>query len=118
MHFLVQVRSFPDSQHAVFFLDKQCSLNTRGNQSWLEPDLNARLIAEVTLVLVSGGKSVPKPREYVIGLHGPEGNGVREWDVDAATDHEVECIVAWIVDDATCKRLTQVAVETGMGSAK
>ena len=79
----------------------------QGNQSRLETELDARLIAEVTPVLVPGGKSVPKPRKYVIGLHGPEGNGVREWDVDPATDYEVECIVAWIIGNATSKRLAR-----------
>src|SRR5579862_1538004 len=86
--------------------------------SRLKPELNARLIAEVTLVLVSRGKSVAKPGKYVIGLDGSKGDGMRERNVDAATDHEVECIVARIVDCAPCKCLTQVAIETGMRSAK
>jgi hypothetical protein len=116
MHFSCKVRPSP-IRNTLFssWLNRQ--LEHQENQTWLEPNLNARLIAEVTLVLVSGGKSVPKPRKYVIGLHRPKGNGAGEWDVDPSTDYEVECIVAWIVDDA-CKRLTQVAVETGMGSAK
>jgi hypothetical protein len=55
--------------------------------------LNAGLIPEVALVLVSGSEAIAKPGEHVVNLHGPEGDGVRKRNVEAATEHKVECIV-------------------------
>jgi len=73
---------------------------------------------EVTLALISRGKSVAKSGEYVIDLHGPEGNGVQERDVDAAAHYEVECIVARNVDDARRLLTAEVAIEARMGATK
>ena len=74
---------------------------SRFSAAWLEPELDTRLIPEVALILVSRGESVAKPGEHVINLRGPEGDGVRQRDIDTAADHEVECVVAWVVNDAS-----------------
>jgi hypothetical protein len=48
--------------------------NAGGKSNRLEPELNASLVTEVTLVLISLGESVAEAREHVINLRGPDGD--------------------------------------------
>ena len=84
----------------------------------LEPELNARLVAEVALVLVSACESVAKPGKNVIDLRRAEGDGVRKRNIDTAAEHEVKCVVTRIVDDAGHKLVAEVAVKARVGAAK
>jgi hypothetical protein len=84
----------------------------------LKPELNAGLIAEIALVLVSGSEPVAKPGKYVIDLRWAESDGVRERDIYTAANHKVECVVARVVNDASCQLFAKVSIETGMGATK
>lgn len=42
----------------------------------LKPELNAGLVAEIALILVSGSKSITEPSEHIIDLHRPDRKAV------------------------------------------
>ena len=63
--------------------------------------MNAGLIPEVALVLVYGSEAIAKTGQHVVHLYRPEGDAVRKRNVEAVTEHKVECIVARVIDDAS-----------------
>jgi len=66
----------------------------------------------------SRSESVSEAGKYVIGLHWPECEGVRQSNVYAAANDKVECIVARVVHYTGRKLSTEVAVKTGVSSPK
>ena len=85
----------------------------------LETKLNTRLIAEVALVVVASGESIAEARQEVVNFCWPDGEMLAYRNVDAATDDEIERIVAGrLAGAASTAVVVQVSVEIAMCAAE
>ena len=93
-------------------------LNATTCREELEPELNTGLVSEIALILIAFGESITKPGQHIIGLNWSDSPMVRNWNVQATADHEVPCVVAWVVHNAGGEPSAKVAIKAGVGPAK
>jgi hypothetical protein len=86
----------------------------------LEPENDATLVAEITLVLVAVCESIVKASEHEIELCRPDSNRFGHWNIDASTQDEGEGIIAWIrrTSARALASLCQICESIGMGTAE
>lgn len=63
-------------------------------RSQLEPENDARVVAEVALVVVAASKTVAKASQKKINLRRPNGDRFAQRDVESSTNDEIKGIVA------------------------
>lgn len=63
-------------------------------RSELEPENDASVVSEVTLVVITLSKIIAEAGQYIINLRHPNGDGFAQRDVQSSANDEVKSIVA------------------------
>ena len=91
--------------------------------SWLEPDHNTAVVAEVTLIVVALSKVVAEPSQYKIKLRRANSEVLSQGNIETSANHEIPGIVARVIRKGASTRIhanvmEQVVVGIGVGAAK
>ena len=86
----------------------------------LEPENDARVVAEVALVVVAFGKIVAEASQKKVNLRRPNSDGFAQGDVEPSANEEIKGIVARGVRTSAISLagLEEIAVTVRMSTAK
>ena len=89
-------------------------------RSQLEPENDARVVAEVALVVVASGKVVAEASQNKVNFRRPNGDGFGQGYVESSTNDEIKGIVArgMRADASSLASGKEIAVTVRMSTAK